>query len=143
MRALHRGEPNEQFTTDQERRHKTDAKTRIPHKLLLAGAAALAVTGRNLRSAVLLGALAVALGWPGTAVSSSESEPVFARPVPDEASLEGTVTSVSPSGESFTIRTTTFSFPDIPMAVLDRLRPTRGLASGSPRRAARSSSPPS
>jgi hypothetical protein len=72
---------------------------------------------------VLLGALAVALVGPATAVSSSESEPVFAGPVPGEASLEGSVTSVSPSGESFTIGTTTFRFPDIPMGVLDRLRP--------------------
>jgi hypothetical protein len=30
---------------------------------------------------------------------------------------------VSPSGESFTVGTTAFSFPDIPMDVLDRLRP--------------------
>jgi hypothetical protein len=122
MLALH-GATRKNRSQRTKRRHNMDAKIRIPHKMLLAGAAALVITRRHLRSAVLVGALALALGWPGIAVSSSESFPVFAGPVPGEASLEGSVTSVSPSGESFTVGTTTFSFPDIPMYVLDRLRP--------------------
>ena len=72
---------------------------------------------------VLLGAVLLGLAWLGIAVSAMEDVAPPAAPVPGEASLEGTVTKVSPSGESFTVGTKAFSFPDIPMDVLDDLKP--------------------
>ena len=74
-------------------------------------------------TSVLLGGLFLSLAGPGIAVSSAASVASPAAPVSGAAEIEGIVTSVSPSGESFTVGTTAFSFPDIPMGVLDRLRP--------------------
>ena len=78
---------------------------------------------RRARLPVLLGGVLLAIGWPGIAMSLTEPAPPAAA-VANEASLEGSVTSVSPSGERFTVGTTTFSFAEIPMDVLDSL--TRG-----------------
>jgi hypothetical protein len=79
---------------------------------------------RRARLPVLLGGALLAIGWPGIAMSLTEPVAPPAAAVANEASLEGSVTSVSPSGESFTVGTTTFSFAEIPMDVLDSL--TRG-----------------
>lgn len=77
----------------------------------------------NEPSLILVGALFLALAWPGTAMSGPATVAPAAPPVSGEASLEGSVTSVSPSGLSFKVGTTAFTFPDIPLPVRDNLWP--------------------
>jgi hypothetical protein len=78
---------------------------------------------RNVRFLILVGALFLALAWPGTAVWGTDSVAPAEAPASGEASLEGTVTSVRPSGQSITVGTKAFSFPDIPVPVRDNLWP--------------------